>query len=253
MSNNIYIPDITRSSGILNIAQRRVLLCGTFGSGKTYTSITTSPNPQIVDVDKGITDPRLVARNDPTYPVWDDKWRSEVIKKDVRANAVMEITKTFAKKLTHEQTLIYDSTTSIQDSVHDFLWKIAPIAKGSTEKDGFGYWETVKDWWNEFFTALSALECHVILTAHLSDRRSKENPAIITGWGPLIDGSTKNFIGRFFTDVIMQHAIDKKEGEKVNTTYKWQVKSDHMFTAKSRANIDGLYIPADFNYLLNLK
>ena len=49
---SLYIPDITRSSGALDIAQRRILLCSEPGEGKTYTSITTSPNPIVIDIDK---------------------------------------------------------------------------------------------------------------------------------------------------------------------------------------------------------
>lgn len=249
----IHTPTICSTSGVLEIAQRRILLCSTPGEGKTFTSITTSPNPIVMDIDKGITDPRLVALNIPTFPIWDDEWRKNVLKKDVKSNAVMECIKVHGPKLSPEQTLIIDSMSALQDDMQAYQWNIMPNVKGGTEKDGFGYWEVVKDWWIAFFTSLSSVKCHVILTAHLADRKHAENPALTIGYMPLIDGSTKNFIGRFFTDVIRQHAVEKKVGDNIDTEYKWQVKSDSMFKAKSRVNCSSLYVPADFNKMLLMK
>jgi len=246
------IPQICKSSGDLSIAQRRLLLCSEPGEGKTYTSITTSPNPIVCDIDKGITDPRLVALNIPTFPIWDDEWRKNTLKKEVKCNAVMEIIKSHASNLTHEQTLIIDSLSSLQDDVAEYLWKIAPQNKEG-QRDPFGYWETVKDWWIAFFTSLSALQCHVILTAHLGELKHKDNPALTIGYRPLIDGSIKNVIGRFFTDVIRQHAVEKKSGDNITTEYKWQVKSDSMFKSTSRIECNGLFIPADFNKMIGGK
>jgi hypothetical protein len=248
---SLYIPEITRSSGALNIAQRRVLLCGEPGSGKTFSSITTSPNPQVLDIDKGITDPRLVKMNIPTYPIWDDEWREKVIKKTVKSNAVLEVVKVYARKLTIEQTLIIDSMTAIETAMHDVEWNNCPTGS-SGNKDGMAFWDNVKEWWTKFFTELSSLNCHIILIAHLADKRDANNPALITGLRPLMDGSMKDKFGRHFTDIIRQCAVEKKEGDKIITEYKWQVKSSSMFTAKCRANIDGLYIPADFNKLVTM-
>jgi len=244
------IPQVCKTSADNVTAQRRLLICSEPGEGKTYTSIMTSPNPIVIDIDKGITDPRLVAMKVPTFPVWDDEWRNNILKKAVKCNAVIEIIKSHVTQLTIEQTLIIDSLSSLQDDVAEYLWKIAPQNKEG-QRDPFGFWETVKDWWIAFFGSLSSLQCHVILTAHLADLKHKDNPALTIGYRPLIDGSIKAQIGRFFTDVIRQHATEKKSGDVITTEYKWQVKSDSMFKAKSRIECNGLYIPADFKKMIN--
>lgn len=251
---NLYIPTICSSSSTLDIAQRRLLLCGEPGVGKTFTSITTSPNPIVMDIDKGITDPRLVALAVPTFDVHSAEWCQKHVKRNNRCVSAMELLKGECLKLTGEQTLIIDSLSALQDDLERYNWDITPISKKTGEKDGFDFWELNKDWWNEFFTRLSLLKCHVIVTAHLTERKHKENPLLTVGFQPLISGGTKEFISRFFTDVIMQHATSSNPDTqgKVKTIYKWQVKSDSMFKAKSRANVDSLFIEADFSNLIKI-
>lgn len=247
-----YIPQQARSTKDIDIAQRRILLVAEPGEGKTYTSLTTSPSPIIIDLDNGITDQRLVKLNVPHIPLYDELYCKEVLKKNIRCNALLEFLKVDGIKLAKDQTLIIDSLTALQDSVHEHCWSIVKKSKDTQEPDVRDYWYKIKDYWVECFTLLMRLRCHVIVTAHLAEKRDKEN-GLLLGYGPMIDGSIRQQIGRFFTDVIRQHAREKKVGtDKVVTEYVWQVKTDNWFKAKSRADVDGIFIPASFNYLLNL-
>jgi hypothetical protein len=251
--SNVFIPSYARNSRDLNVAQRRVLLCGDFGIGKTFTSIITSPNPIVMDIDKGITDPRLVKLGVPTIDIWDDNFCNAALKSTIKCNAVKAFIKGDGMKLAKDQTLIIDSLTSWETEVQNYYWHDTICKKESSgEKNVFWFYDQLKDYWLENFTLLTKLQCHVIICAHLADRRHKENPNITVGYRPLIEGSTKDTIGRFFTDVIRQHAIEKKVGEKITTEYKWQIKSDNMFIAKSRIQSDSMFIPADFNSMIKL-
>lgn len=257
--SGLYIPSFANNSKDLDVAQRRVLLCGFPGDGKTFTSAMTSPNPTIVDIDKGITDPRIVDRAIPTIDIWDSKFTDKHFKTSIKSNAVKAFLKEHGMKYAKEQTLIIDSISSWQDSLLTFNWSDAmcPKFKGTQEKDPFSFYDIIKDYWTEVFTIMMGLNCHVIITAHLNEKyKMVDNKQILEGLVTNIEGSTKHTIGRFFTDVIRQKAVGKKgmgaNAENITTEYLWQVKPDDMFKAKSRAPIETLHIPADFNKLLTL-
>lgn len=259
MSSEIYIPPSAANTKDIDIAQRRILLCGEVGDGKTFTSMTTSPNPILVDFDNGVTDPRLVSLGIPHIRIYDSKYCKEVLKKDVRCNALKEFLKTDGPKFARNQTLIIDSLSSLQDDVLEYNWSVAKKIKveGSQEmqEDTRDWWYKNKEWWVEIFTYMMRLNCHVILTAHLAEKIQKiknSESELMVGFGPMVSGSVRHEIGRFFTDVIKQHTISKKVGDKIITEYLWQVKPDPMFKTKCRAQTDSINIPASFNGLLAL-
>jgi hypothetical protein len=252
-TGRLFIPSVCKKSSDLDIAQRRLLLISEPGDGKTFTSLMTSPNPQLIDIDKGITDPRLIKLEFPTYNIWDDKWCNEVLKKSVKCNAVMEVVMQYGPKLAPNQTLILDSISSLEDDLRDYMWEMTPVSRKTGQKEGFDFWEKMLEYWIKLFTQMSKLKCHIIVTAHLGERRDKEN-GVLLGYGALIDGKMKQQIGRFFTDVLKQVSVTKvidAQGRK-KTEYKWQAMPDEYFKTKCRSIVTNQFIPADFNNLLKL-
>lgn len=245
----MYIPPSADTTSDPN-AKRFILLLGVPGSGKTWAAIKTAPNPIAALFEQAITDPRLIELNTPKLKFYKSEWCESAYKKKNPIDAFSEFLKTDAKKFTLDQTLVVDSLSSYCDFLGTYLWAKTPTPQGATEPDVRAYYGLMKDWFVDLFTLMSTLECNIILVAHITYRT--DATGVIKNIAPMVEGATRDGMGRHFTDMIRQIAIEKKIGEKVTTEYKWQVKSSGDFTAKCRANIDTLYIPADFRELVKL-
>lgn len=249
----LFIPDFAANTGDINNNQRRVLICGDSGQGKTFQSLMTAPNPQLLDFDNSIADPRLVALKAPQLRFFDPEWCEKKLKKTVISNALLEYLKTSGMKYAKDQTPIVDSLSTLNDAVQDYYWKLVILkTQGSNEPDGRAFWGMVKDYYIDLFTAIKSLPCNFIMTAHLGEIRSKEN-GMFMNYAPLLDGSFRQRIGQFFTDVVRIRVTSKDLGaDKFETKYEWQIRPDTQFPmAKSRSTIDKKYISADFKVLMN--
>lgn len=245
----MYIPPSATNTKDITVARRYILLQGMPGSGKTFTSLTTSPNPIAAMFENGITDDRIIKLNIPTLNFYIPEWTEPAYKSKNGVIAFNNFLSGDAKKLTNEQTLLIDSLSSYDDILKEYLWNNTKVSKEG-EKDVFGYYGDMLDWYTNLLSTLGKLECNVILTAHVDKNMDKNN--VITGMLPMVEGKTKLKMGRHFTDIIMQVNKEKKVGDKVTTDYLWQIKSDSLFTAKCRKNIDTLYTVASFRELVKL-
>ncbi len=236
----------------VNTSIRRLLICSFPGEGKTYQTLTTCPNPVFCDFDNGISDPRLKSLGFQHLKFYDEKWCDSVYKKSQPCNAFGEFLKIDGIKLAPEQTLCVDSLSLLSDNMEELKWSMTPTPKGSTEKDGFAFWDMVKDYYIDLGKQFIKLKCGVVMTAHLEEVRKKESGAFMH-YAPLVNGKFKQRIGQFFTDVVRIKTIQNVIGDKVTTTYKWQVKPDTDFPmAKSRSKVDTMYIDASWDALCKL-
>lgn len=243
----MFIPPTANNTRDIQIAKRYVLIGGFPGSGKTFTTLTTAPNPLPAMFEPGITDDRLLKMNLPVLDFYKQDWCEKAYKSKNGVVAFNNFLKDDAPKLTPEQTLVFDSLSSYDDMLKDYLWN-ATKTTNSGEKDVFAYYGDMLDWYTSLFSMLGKLQCNVCMLSHIDQNKNKEG--IVIGLLPMVEGKTKLKMGRHFTDVIMQVCKEKKVGDKVTTDYLWQVKSDSLFTAKCRKNVDTLYIPADFRELV---
>jgi hypothetical protein len=245
--SDIFIPPGATNTKDITIGRRYICLMGLPGSGKTYTTLMTSPNPIAALFENAITDERIIKKNIPTLDFYKPEWTENVYKQKSPILAFNEFLKSDAKKLTINQTLLISSLSSYDDVLKEYLWsKVKTTTSG--EKDVFAYYGDMLDWYTDLLSTIGKLSCHVVLEAHIDKNFNKDGAVI--GILPMVEGKTRLKMGRHFTDIVMQVTKEKKVGEKVTTDYLWQVKSDSLFTAKCRKNIDTLYIPADFNELL---
>lgn len=249
----MFLPENVRYSKDINIAPRRLLLCGDTGSGKTFQSIMTAPNPLYVGIEQGITDPRLVEKNVPIVPLYDKEYCEKVIKKSVISNAVLQFFKDNLTKFDKDQTPIVDSMTALQDEMQSYNWLQVNLAKKpGADVDGFDYWDKNLDFWIEFMGVIEKLPCNFIMTAHLEEVRNKDGGAFMY-YSPMLQGKYKGRISQKFTDVVRIVTSNKKVGDIITTEYKWQVKpSDDFKIAKTRGNCNTMYIPASFMELFKL-
>ena len=252
MSEPLVIPANSRSLTEFDTTPRHLLLCGIPGSGKTFQSLTTSPNPLYCAIAQGIQDPRLKKLGVPMYPFYDIDYCTNIIKKTQIPNAVIDWIELHGPKLTVEQTLILDDLTTLQDYLHELSWKQTLIEKKQNEEpDGFLYWDKIRDYWIRFFKLLDRLTCNVIVCAHLREVLGKQGNLI--SYAPILEGGYKMRIGQKFSDVAMIIATNKKVGEELTTSYQWQIKPSDLFPfAKSRSEINKILIPASFAELLKV-
>lgn len=240
--------------------QKRILVLGDPGTGKTRFALS-APNPFVADFDnqlskfkKDDTDfGRDLPAEIPSYPFYDPDAINKILGSSIRPVALLTFLKNDGKKLASNQTLIIDSLTTLNDSVHTHFWNVTPQNKDK-EKDGFAFWDLVKDYYTDLHIALLTLKCHVIVCAHLKPIYSKSGAAIV-GYKPLIEGSFNQRMGIYYTDVVCTVVKAKLgtptgDNRKVNVDYLLQIHTDENVQCKtSRKDKSMMYIPATFNEL----
>lgn len=228
--------------------QRRLLLIGLPGSGKTYSTITTCPNVVVLDFDNQLDHPDVRQAVRAVFPLWDEAWMKTELKLaqptiDARLLAVVE---QYVAKMPPDTTVVVDAISTIADAVKDSLTARAP--KG----DSYWYWREWSNFWRRFITALKNVQCHVVVLAHETQARDSETGRILNyGW--LLQGQEFSpRLPQFFTDVCRQirdSTVDPQTG-RVTNKYQWQIGYTKEFdVAKSRCTAGTLYIPADWRVL----
>lgn len=236
--------------------QIRLLLVGAPGSGKTYTTLSTFPNPLCIDADRGLQNKDIKKLNPNSIPFYDKSVRKAMAPGKFRespnfGNMADQLT-TFltveGPKFSADQTLIFDSGSSIADNVSKDLWATCPVTK-EREPDGFKYWESWAIWWTGFCDKLKELQCHVVLTMHEEEIRDRQTGRILKyDW--ILPGKMFSFrMPQFFTDVFRQVANTKETvagSGKYDREFLWQVLPDDKFSAKTRMNTDRKFVPATY-------
>jgi len=242
--------------------QKRILVLGDPGTGKTRFALS-APNPFVLDFDnqlskfkKDDTDfGRDLPAEIPSYPFYDPDAINKILGSSIRPIALLTFLKNDGKKLASNQTLIIDSLSILNDTVHTHFWNLTPEAKGTKEKDVFTYWDLIKDYYTDVHIVLLTLKCHVIVCAHLKPVYSKTGGTII-GYKPLIEGGFNQKIGNYYSDVLCTQVKTKlgakqDDNRKVNVEYLLQIHTDEYVQCKTtRKDKSLMYIPANFSELM---
>lgn len=231
--------------------QRRLLLIGVSGSGKTFSCCTTCPNPVPVDYENQLDHTEVRSKLAGVFPMWDKKWIEENIKgvpnrAEDHLNWVID---NHLAKLSNDYTAIFDTMSSISDRIYESF----EVQFNRRDKDGsFRFWDAWGTFWNRFTRKLETLTCNVVMIAHETQFRDAETGRIISyGW--MLPGQV--FTPRIptrFTDVVRQvrEQSEPDQQGRITTKYKWQIGYTKEFdVAKSRCSAGTLYIPADWRVL----
>lgn len=230
--------------------QRRLLLIGVSGSGKTYSTVTTCPNPIIVDYDNQLDHEDVRSKLAGVFPMWDKAWCQANLKCPNRAeDQVMYVVDHFIAPLKSDCTAIFDTMSALGDRLYQSL----EVQFNRRDKDGsFRFWDAWGMFWNRFTQRLTELSCNVVMVAHETQFRDAETGRIISyGW--MLPGQV--FTPRIptrFTDVARQvrEQSEPDQQGKIITKYRWQVGYSKEFdVAKTRCSAKTQYIPADWREL----
>jgi len=253
----MYTPKHASTEVSSSSKQIRLLLMGIPGSGKTYSTVTTFPNPVVLNVDNNCDNRDILALKPIIIPFYKPEVRQAVSPgtfkkgKPCMADSISIWLNTEGSQLTSEQTLIIDSVSTIADGVSEDLWATVPIGKDG-EPNGFVYYDLWADWWCGFCTILKdKLQCNVVMIMHEEEIRDKETGRVLKyEW--LLEG--KKFsprMGQFFTDVFRASVLTKESGgtekPQVERVFRWQVMPDDKFPqCKTRLNTKEKFVPATY-------
>ena len=231
--------------------QRRVMIIGSSGSGKTRSS-STAPNPVYDDYDNQLNDIVVRQKLVAIFPMYDmtrikdDYGLLGAPQERLQKHLAMHVS-----KFTTDHTYILDSGSQFGDMVK------ANLDDKYKSKDGDGsfvYWATWASVWRDLCKALRDLSCNVIVTFHENEIRNEETNRL-EKYGWMMQG--KEFtprIPQYFTDVVRQiHEVevDKQTGTLKAERWLWQIKPTPEFPiAKSRCTTKAITIPATWSELV---
>jgi len=210
--------------------QVRLIIQGPPFAGKT-TSALTFPNPVILTYDRKVS-AHLHRGDVPLVPFYDPSYVDSVVRRagtsqpPNRKDALIKFLETEGMKLSHEQTLIMDGCTGIEDGYHQWFKvnedDLATSKKGEYNK--FVQWDLKLKYFKEIWNLFKALRCDVIFICHEQDDRNKDgtyNGKI----RPLLTGQVADTLGKNFTDALAQVVISKPQGieERNRMREKFQV------------------------------
>jgi len=235
--------------------KRRLFLVGISGSGKSYSTITTAPNPVLLEYDNQLDATEVKSALKAVWSLGNPAWlKNAGIPAGDAGLLLLKILRQDLTKLPPDYTVILDSMTSLADIVEEELWGKVPTSKVTKEKDGYAFWDMWGDFWCEVCTALAQLPCNVVVIAHEKETRDEETGRLLNyGW--LLGG--KKFTPRFpqfFTDVCRQTRkveVDPASGRIKSEEYLWQIHPTKDFPySKSRCSTQQLNIKADWKELM---
>jgi len=253
----MYTPKHASTEVSSSSKQIRLLLMGIPGSGKTYSTVTTFPNPVVLNVDNNCDNKDIIALKPVMVPFYKPEVRKAISpgtdKKD-RTNMADALTTwihTEAVQLTSEQTLIIDSLSTIADGVSTDMWKITPSGK-SGAPDVFWFYDKWAEWWCGLCTILKdLLVCNLVVIMHEKELRDKETGRVLKYDWILEGNKFSPRMGQFFTDVFRASVLTKESGgtdkPQVERVFRWQVMPDDKFPqCKTRINTKEKFVPATY-------
>jgi len=187
------------------------------------------------------------SRDLPTLPLWDLEYVTKTMKMQNQAGAIDVFLHKEAPFFGENQTLVFDSMSTIGDSVADNLWNKAPKSK-TGEPDGYWFWDEWSSWWLSFCTKLMRLRCNVVVICHEQEIRDAETGRVLAYKWMLKGKDFSPRLGQFFTDVFrMTRKSTEQPGGKVAEEYLWQVKPDDKFPfCCTRMSVDTKFVQANY-------
>lgn len=198
-----------RLSEVKEIPQLRVGIQGFGGTGKTWSALTF-PNPVVLNLDRGLG--AHVGRNDVVeLPFYRDDFCKTIIpsfKRSDLKDAILKWLQTSGMKMSPEQTLVFDSNTSLQNAYHTWFkeheYELASTKSG--QLDGFVEWKTKKQYYSEVMEYLKAIPCHVVFICHEAEATVGKHTGKLR---PLLTGQFADELMIHFTDFFRQIATEK--------------------------------------------
>jgi len=242
----MYTPPNTQlSSEIKSSKQRRLLLMGPPKWGKTWAALTF-PNPIVIDFDRGLTEIKTPV---PALPFWDDEWCKKTFASQTKKmNMLTAWLKTEGMKLGEDQTLVFDSLSTISDVLAIELEAATPTNKAG-EKDGFWFWKEWSNYLRSLHVLINSLKCNVVMCCHEQEIRDSETGRV-TAYKWLLKGQDFSArLGQYYTDVFRQTKLSKENAQDktVSCEYVWQVQPDNMFQlCCTRIQTNKKFVPATF-------
>lgn len=233
--------------------QRRIMIIGTSGSGKTYAA-SSCPKPVYDDYDNQLNDPVVISRLHAVYPMWDTEFVQQKLGLKGSPDKVFkDLLTAHHSKLTLDHTVVWDSASYFSDRLKENLTERIPKGKEG-DKDGYWYWREWANAWRSICEKIAKLECNFVAIFHESEIRD-EATGRLEKYGWMMQG--KEFtprIPQFFTDVVRQlHVVDSvpNTGAIKEEKWLWQIKPTTDFPiAKTRCTVNNLYIPASWNAII---
>ena len=247
-----YIKEFTAKREV-DPANKRVLLIGLSGAGKSYSVEMTAPNPLVLDVDNNLP-PEVIGKVH-ILPLYNREWVKATLKVGDIPEGVMRFVLNEATKMSPSQTLVIDTLSAVCDELRRTLEPRAPKGKDGNP-DGFWFWREWAKWLCDFCTSLKRLSCNVVLIAHETEMREVDSGRLVgyRWWLPGQEFSPR--LPSFFTDVFRQTKIVlsskgvKLVGEldgktEVRSEYWWQCQPTQAFpAAKTTIRTTQLMVPA---------
>lgn len=228
--------------------QRRVLVIGKSGHGKTFSVATTAPKVIVIDYDNQLNDPIVRQRVAGIYPMWDKDWvRFEL--KGIANQPIANLRNLLCSKpiqaMDHTYTLLIDSMNQWADEADAELMDACP--KGASgEKDTYWYWAQWANTLRDFHVQIKKLRCNVVVTGIEEEIREAQSGQVEGVRFNLPGKKFSHRIFSFYTDVFRQiKQVTQKPDKTVDISYVWQVQPDREFPlAKTRIKTNKLYVPS---------
>jgi hypothetical protein len=249
--------------------QIRLGIQGYSGTGKTFGALSF-PNPIVLNLDRGLG----------CHAGRTDVIEVPFYKKEFSGNSLgelkdrlMEWINKEAKKLSPEQTLVFDGCTSLQNAYHAWFKANQHLFLTKAGKvDDFAEWREKKNYYAEIMETFKMLSCDVIFIAHETAQKDKDGG--YTGKiRPLLTGQFGDEIVNHFSDWLRQLSNEKptdfslikeeslkkwemtiKEFKEFcdnisnNSIYYWQTSSDNIFDGKVSSLVNcPMFVPANYS------
>lgn len=217
--------------------QKRVLLIGDSGSGKT-TFLDTTPKPlYIADFDNGL-DP--LAGRDVSY----EEYHDLPDKVDAWLRFFNDLKK-WHKEGPPGNTIAVDSLTYAAQAALRQQLKSVGRGSGNIQQGDWG--KAIQDV-KDALGYLTTLPCNVIITAHY---RMLQDDMQVTHFVPLLYGKDlPHFVPTFFND-IWRTFIEIKPGPTPTVNYRLQVLPSPKYnTLKNSLGLKDMFVDPDFSKLL---
>jgi hypothetical protein len=272
MSNIYKPPGCFTLDTLKDKPQIRLGLQGYGGSGKTWASLTF-PNPIVLNLDRG-----LGAHTGRSDVIEIPFYRSEFCgtANQLKDKILIWLDKE-GRKLTPEQTLVFDGCTSLQNAYHKWFAdnQMSFLTKGG-KVDDFAEWSVKRKYFAEMMEMFKSLSCNVVFIVHEADKKDKDGS--YTGKiRPLLSGSFGDELLNHFSDWFRQlvsdkpdltqeikqttldaFGMDKKQFIELcnsfprNAMYYWQTEGDSIFDGKCSSLVNfPRFLRADYSSFLN--
>ncbi len=235
----MYIPKDSVNLKDLDFPQNRLGLQSPPGCGKTYSALTF-PNITVLDFDSGLT--AYTGKDVTVIPFHDAEWvtnyanglfkRKDQSRQPKRKSALLHWLNVEGVQLEKGQTLFLDSSTAIEDA---FWHEWVDVFTTNNKIDDFAPWAALIEFYRDIHVLLKSFKCHVIVSYHEAYVRDKVTGALLDKFQPLMQGKYVTRLKAHYTDFYRCIANMNKESKKME--YKWQVRSNQYFDAKSRLKI----------------